>query len=211
MWRGSFQAFVTSDVLIGAGLSSSAAFETLMGTILSELFNDGKISPIEIAMIGQFAENVYFWKSCGLMDQMACSVGSLAHIDFQNPAAPLVERIEFDLDGYGYSLCITDTKGSHADWAEKWLPNYEITEGNLHAIVQKEIGFVFAKVLECAGVYKRTPEGQAAFKKNFGVHIKKGPFHICEVVCFFGIQFSQIVLLARLCMIYMLKVSFIES
>ena len=145
------------------------------------------------------------------MDQMACSVGSLAHIDFQNPAAPLVERIEFDLDGYGYGLCITDTKGSHADWAEKWLPNYEITEENLHAIVQKEIGYVFAKVLECAGVYKRTPEGQAAFKKNFGVHIKKGPFHICEVVCFFGIQFSQIVLLARLCMIYMLKVSFIES
>lgn len=139
--------------------------ETLMGTILSYLFNDGKISPIEIAMIGQFAENVYFGKPCGLMDQMACSVGSLAHIDFQNPAAPLVEWIEFDLDGYGYSLCITDTKGSHADWAEKWLPNYEITEENLHAIVQKEIGFVFAKVLECAGVYKRTPEGQAAFKK----------------------------------------------
>ena len=95
---GGFQAFVTSDVLIGAGLSSSAAFETLMGTILSYLFNDGKISPIEIAMIGQFAENVYFGKPCGLMDQMACSVGSLAHINFQNPTAPFVERIEFDLD-----------------------------------------------------------------------------------------------------------------
>ena len=112
---GGFQAFVTSDVLIGAGLSSSAAFETLMGTILSYLFNDGKISPIEIAMIGQFAENVYFGKPCGLMDQMACSVGSLAHINFQNPTAPFVERIEFDLDAQGYSLCITDTKGSHAD------------------------------------------------------------------------------------------------
>lgn len=99
---------------------------------------------------------------------------------------------------------------THADWAEKWLPNYEITEENLHAIVQKEIGFVFAKVLECAGVYKRTPEGQAAFK-NFWSAYKKGPFHICEVVCYFSIQFSQIVLLARLCMIYMLKVSFIES
>ena len=98
-----------------AVLSSSAAFETLMGTILSYLFNDGKISPIEIAMIGQFAENVYFGKPCGLMDQMACSVGSLAHINFQNPTAPFVERIEFDLDAQGYSLCITDTKGSHAD------------------------------------------------------------------------------------------------
>ena len=115
MWRGGFQAVVTSDVLIGAGLSSSAAFETLMGTILSYLFNDGKISPIEIAMIGQFAENVYFGKPCGLMDQMACSVGSLAHINFQNPTAPFVVRIEFDLDAQGYSLCITDTKGSHAD------------------------------------------------------------------------------------------------
>ena len=66
-------------------------------------------------MIGQFAENVYFGKPCGLMDQMACSVGSLAHINFQNPTAPFVERIEFDLDAQGYSLCITDTKGSHAD------------------------------------------------------------------------------------------------
>lgn len=112
---GGFQAFVTSDVLIGAGLSSSAAFETLMGTILSYLFNDGKITPIEIAMIGQFAENVYFGKPCGLMDQMACSVGSLAHINFQNLTAPFVERIEFDLDAQGYNLCITDTKGSHAD------------------------------------------------------------------------------------------------
>ena len=162
---GGFRAYATSDVLIGAGLSSSAAFETLIGTILSGLYNDMSISAIEIAIVGQYAENVYFGKPCGLMDQMACSVGSLAHIDFQNPAVPLVERIEFDLDEYGYSLCITDTKGSHADWVEKWLPNYEITEENLHAIVQKEIGFVFAKVLECAGVYKRTPEGQAAFKK----------------------------------------------
>lgn len=112
---GGFQAFVTSDVLIGAGLSSSAAFETLVGTILSYLYNDGRIAPIEIAIIGQYAENVYFGKPCGLMDQMACSVGSLVHIDFYNPAAPAVNRIAFDLDAYGYSLCITDTKGSHAD------------------------------------------------------------------------------------------------
>ena len=73
------------------------------------------ISPVEIAIIGQYAENVYFGKPCGLMDQMACSVGSLVHIDFANPADPVVERVEFDLDAHGYSLCITDTKGSHAD------------------------------------------------------------------------------------------------
>ncbi len=112
---GGFQAYVTSDVLIGAGLSSSAAFETLIGTILSGLYNDMSVSPIEIAIIGQFAENVYFGKPCGLMDQMACSVGSLVHIDFLEPDAPIVERVEFDLAAQGYSLCIVDTKGSHAD------------------------------------------------------------------------------------------------
>lgn len=112
---GGFQAYVTSDVLIGAGLSSSAAFETIIGTILSGLYHNMTISAIEIAMIGQYAENVYFGKPCGLMDQMACSVGSLVHIDFANPEKPVVNRVAFDLDSHGYSLCITDTKGSHAD------------------------------------------------------------------------------------------------
>ena len=80
-----FQAYVTSDVLIGAGLSSSAAFEVIVGTILSGMFNDEKIDPVVIAQSGQFAENVYFGKPCGLMDQMACSVGGMIHIDFKNP------------------------------------------------------------------------------------------------------------------------------
>ena len=112
---GGFQAYVTSDVLIGAGLSSSAAFEVLIGTILSGLYNDMQVSPIEIAIISQYAENVYFGKPCGLMDQMACSVGSLVHIDFADTAKPVVEKVEFDMDKAGYSLCITDTKGSHAN------------------------------------------------------------------------------------------------
>ena len=112
---GGFQAYITSDVLIGAGLSSSAAYETLIGTILSGLYNDMRISPIEIAIIGQYAENVYFGKPCGLMDQMACSVGNLVHIDFADPGDPKVEKIDFDFNQYEYSLCITDTKGSHAD------------------------------------------------------------------------------------------------
>ena len=112
---GGFQAYITSDVLIGAGLSSSAAYETLIGTILSGLYNDMRISPIEIAIIGQYAENVYFGKPCGLMDQMACSVGNLVHIDFADPGAPKVEKVDFDFNQYEYSLCITDTKGSHAD------------------------------------------------------------------------------------------------
>lgn len=112
---GGFQAYITSDVLSGSGLSSSAAFETLIGTIVSGLFNHMKIFPIEIAKIGQYAENVYFGKPCGLMDQMACSVGSLCHIDFADCENPKVSKIDFDLETAGYSLCITDTKGSHAD------------------------------------------------------------------------------------------------
>lgn len=112
---GGFQGYMTSDVLIGAGLSSSAAFETLIGTIISYLYNDGTMDPVINAMIGQYAENVYFGKPCGLMDQMACSVGNLVHVDFAKPDAPVVEKVDFDLNVYGYSLCITDTKGSHAD------------------------------------------------------------------------------------------------
>ena len=112
---GGFDAYITSDVLIGAGLSSSAAFETLIGTIISGLYNDMKIDPVTIAKAGQYAENVYFGKPCGLMDQMACSVGNMVHIDFKHPDNPEVERIEFDFTKTGYSLCITDTKGSHSD------------------------------------------------------------------------------------------------
>lgn len=112
---GGFQTYITSDVLIGAGLSSSAAYETLIGTILSGLYNDMNVSAVEIAMVGQYAENVYFGKPCGLMDQMACSVGNLVHVDFADPDNPKVEKVDFDMNKHGYSLCITDTKGSHAD------------------------------------------------------------------------------------------------
>lgn len=129
---GGFQAYITSDVLIGAGLSSSAAFEVLIGTILSGLYNDMSISPIEIAIISQYAENVYFGKPCGLMDQMACSVGSLVHIDFVDNANPSVEKIDFDLEQAGYSLCITDTKGSHADLT----PDYAAIPTEMKAVAK---------------------------------------------------------------------------
>jgi len=117
---GGFDAYITSDVLIGAGLSSSAAFETLIGTILSGLYNEMNVSPIAIAQIGQYAENVYFGKPCGLMDQMASSVGSMVHIDFKNPKEPIVEKVDCDIEKYGYNLCITDTKGSHADLTHEY-------------------------------------------------------------------------------------------
>ena len=117
---GGFDAYITSDVLIGAGLSSSAAFETVIGTIVSGLYNDMKVSAVDIAIIGQYAENVYFGKPCGLMDQMACSVGSLVHIDFADKANPIIDPVSFDFAKYGYSLCITDTKGSHADLTHEY-------------------------------------------------------------------------------------------
>ena len=117
---GGFDAYITSDVLIGAGLSSSAAFETIIGTIVSGLYNDMKVSAVDIAIIGQYAENVYFGKPCGLMDQMACSVGSLVHIDFADKENPVIDPVAFDFAKYGYSLCITDTKGSHADLTHEY-------------------------------------------------------------------------------------------
>ncbi len=117
---GGFDAYVTSDVLTGAGLSSSAAFEVLVGTILSGLYNDMKVSAVEIAKVAQYAENVYFGKPCGLMDQMACSVGNLVHVDFSDPSEPVTEKIDYDLSANGYSLCITDTKGSHANLTDEY-------------------------------------------------------------------------------------------
>lgn len=112
---GGFNAYVTSQVLGGSGLSSSAAIETLIGCIFSGLYNDGAVDAVRIAQIGQFAENVYFGKPSGLMDQMACSVGGLIHIDFRDPAKPQVRKIDVDFSGFRHSLCILDTKGSHAD------------------------------------------------------------------------------------------------
>ena len=117
---GGFDAYITSDVLIGAGLSSSAAFETLIGTIVSGLYNDMNIDPVNIAKIGQSAENKYFGKPCGLMDQMACSVGNLVHIDFEDPENPIVDKVGFDFSETDYLLCITDTKGSHADLTDEY-------------------------------------------------------------------------------------------
>lgn len=117
---GGFEAYVTSDVLMGAGMSSSAAFESLIGTIFSGLYNDGTVSSVDIAKIGQYAENVYFGKPCGLMDQMACSVGGLIYIDFADKENPVIEQVPCDFEAHAYSLCIVDTKGSHADLTDDY-------------------------------------------------------------------------------------------
>lgn len=110
-----FDAKVKSTVLPGSGLSSSAAFEVLIGRILNGLFANNAVSAIEIAQIGQYAENVYFGKPCGLMDQMASSVGGLVFIDFAIPAQPNVEKIDYDFAHCGYTICIIDSGADHAD------------------------------------------------------------------------------------------------
>lgn len=117
---GGFDAATASDVLSGSGLSSSAAFEVLLGTMLNHLYNDGKISPVEIAQIAQFAENEYFGKPCGLMDQMACSVGGFVMIDFKDPAVPVINKLDFDFGACGHALCIVDTGGNHADLTDEY-------------------------------------------------------------------------------------------
>ena len=117
---GGFEAYVTSDVLMGAGMSSSAAFESLIGTIFSGLYNGEKVSSVDIAKIGQYAENAYFGKPCGLMDQMACSVGGLIYIDFADKENPVIEQVPCDLEAHACSLCIVDTKGSHADLTDDY-------------------------------------------------------------------------------------------
>lgn len=129
---GGFDAFITSDVLMGAGMSSSAAFESLIGTIISGLYNDMGVSSVDIAKIGQYAENVYFGKPCGLMDQMACSVGGMIYIDFADKENVIVEKVDSDFDGAGLSLCIVDTKGSHADLT----PDYAAVPEEMNSVAR---------------------------------------------------------------------------
>jgi len=112
---GGFSANANSTVLAGSGLSSSAALETLICRIFDSLYGEGKRSALEIAQIGQIAENVYFGKPCGLMDQAACAYGGAVAIDFADSSRPVVKQINFDLAAAGYVLCVVNTGGSHAD------------------------------------------------------------------------------------------------
>ncbi|MBQ4155845.1 MAG: galactokinase, partial [Clostridia bacterium] len=112
---GGFDAYTTSNVLKGSGLSSSAAFEVLVCTLLNSLYNDEKMDSVEKAIVSQYAENEFFKKPCGLMDQMACSYGGFVGIDFDDTANPVIEKVDFDFKAVDHSLCIVDTGGCHAD------------------------------------------------------------------------------------------------
>ena len=115
-----FDLYAVSNVLKGSGLSSSAAYEVLLGTVINGLFCGGKVSPVEIARIGQYAENVYFGKLSGLMDQTASAVGGIVAIDFKEPATPKVQKLDFRFETTGYSLCIIDSGADHADLSDEY-------------------------------------------------------------------------------------------
>ncbi len=115
-----FDAYTTSNVLKGSGMSSSAAFEILVGTILNALFANNEISAVKLAQIGQYAENVYFGKPCGLLDQTACSVGAMVSIDFADNEKPIVNKVEFDFSKTNHALCIIDTGADHANLTHEY-------------------------------------------------------------------------------------------
>ena len=115
-----FDCYTVSNVLKGSGLSSSAAFEVLIGNIINGMFCNNEINAVEIAKIGQFAENVYFGKPCGLMDQMASSVGGIVFIDFYNVENPVITKVNFDFASSDYALCIIDSGADHANLTDEY-------------------------------------------------------------------------------------------
>ena len=117
---GGLDACLTSAILKGSGLSSSAAFEDMVGLLQSHLYNDGTVDEVTISKVAQYAENAFFGKPCGLMDQVACAVGGIVAIDFADPASPVIEPLPFDMAAAGYHLCIVNTGGNHADLTDDY-------------------------------------------------------------------------------------------
>ena len=127
---GGYDACTTSSVLKGSGLSSSAAFENMVGLMLSHFYNNGGVDFVTIAQISQYSENKFFGKPCGLMDQVACAAGGIVSIDFADTSAPIVEKVDFDMTGAGYCLCIVNTGGNHADLT----PDYAAVPAEMKAV-----------------------------------------------------------------------------
>ena len=150
---GGFDATTASRVIAGSGLSSSAAYEVLVGTMVNYLYNDGKVDAVTIAKIAQYAENEYFGKPSGLMDQMVSSVGGFVYIDFKEPAEPEIRSVEFDFSASGYSLCITDTKGSHADLT----PDYSAVSAEMMSVA-KALGSEVLRNADEEEFYAKLPE-----------------------------------------------------
>ena len=156
---GGFTASISNKVLIGSGLSSSASFESLVGEIINALYNEDKISKVDIAKIGQFAENKYFGKPCGLMDQMGCSIGGIMAIDFEDNDNPKLDKVEYDFEKVGYALMIVDAKGDHSSLT------------NEYADIRKEMNLVaryFSKEV-CRDITKKQLlENASNIRKDIG-------------------------------------------
>ena len=191
---GGYDAYSSTEVLKGSGLSSSAAFEVMVGNILNHLYNDGKVDNKEIAKIAQYSENVYFGKPCGLMDQMACAVGGFVYIDFEDNANPVVEPIDFSLSGAGYALCIVNTGGNHANLT----PDYAAVPAEMKAIAArfgKTVlrGIEEKDILARAGEMRRTVSDRAILRalhyvrENNRVEAAKGALLSSDLDSFFSI------------------------
>ena len=160
---GGFDAYTTSNVLKGSGISSSAAFEVMVGNILNYLYNDGKVSNVEIAKMAQFAENKYFGKPCGLMDQTACAVGGFITIDFKDPTSPVIEKMDFDLTSAGYALCIVNTGGNHADLND----DYASVPAEMKAVAA-ELGVAVLRETSKCALDKAMAERGAELREKLG-------------------------------------------
>ena len=153
---GGFKAYTTSDVFKGSGISSSAAFEVQVCNVINHFYNDGKVDAPELAKISQYAENVFFGKPCGLMDQTACAVGGFVAIDFADPTKPVIEKLNFDLGKAGYCLCIVNTGGNHADLNE----DYASVPAEMKAVA-RELGKEVLRGLTYDDILKKIPELRA--------------------------------------------------
>ncbi len=143
---GGFDAYTSSSVPKGSGLSSSAAFEIMVGSIQNVFYNEGHIGAVRLAQIAKFAENEFFGKPCGLLDQLAIASGGICALDFADPASPLVQKVNFDMTGAGFSLCIVNTGGNHADLTA----DYAAVPAEMKAIAHELGGEVLRKVDERA-------------------------------------------------------------
>lgn len=150
---GGFDACTTSDVMGGSGLSSSAAFEVLLGTVLSHLYNDGNIDAVTIAKTAQYSENVFFGKPSGLLDQMASSVGTFVTIDFESTENPVIKKVDFDFAKSGYSLCIVDTHGNHSDLTD----DYAAVRGEMESVA-KALGKNVLREISSDAFFSAIPE-----------------------------------------------------
>ncbi|WP_177916768.1 galactokinase family protein [uncultured Eubacterium sp.] len=148
-----FDACTTSDVMGGSGLSSSAAFEVLLGSILSYVYNDGKISNVDIAKISQMSENKFFGKPCGLLDQMASSVGTFVTIDFKSVLEPEIKKVDFDFSKSGHTLCIVDTHGNHSDLTDDYAAVRQEMES-----VANAMGKSVLREISCFDFFEAIPE-----------------------------------------------------